>query len=132
MTTQTKNSVQSDVNVQLTPAQAEAVQFLNSVESLANIGNCLGAEALQEVSRKLGASANKFGRPGLVQFVGFALAMSGRNLSFNARVGLAQVANGAAATWAKPAFRTSTKVSEIEGALSFKLNMPAQFETAIG
>jgi hypothetical protein len=130
MTTQIQNSVQS--KVELTPAQAEAAAFLASVKALADVGNSLKPEALQEVARKLGASTNKYGRPDLASFVGFALAMSGRNLSFNARVGLAQTANGAAATWAKPAFRTATKVSEVEGNLSFKLNMPAQFETAIG
>ena len=128
MATITQNSVQ----IELSPAQTEAKAFLLAVEHLAVEGNKLKPEALQEVARKLGASANKFGRPDLVSFVGFALAMSARNLSFNARVGLAQVANGAAATWAKPAFRTASKASELEGGLTFKLNMPAQFETAIG
>ena len=131
MATITQNSVQSS-EVVIAPAQVEAAAFLASVYALATAGNALKPEALQEVARKLGASANKFGRPDLVSFVGFALAMSGRNLSFNARVGLAQVANGAAATWAKPAFRTKSSASELEGGLTFKLNMPAQFETAIG
>ena len=112
-------------------AKDEANSFLAKVEALANEGNGLRPEALREVARKLGASANKFGRPELARFIAFALAMSARNLSMNARIQIAQSAN-AACIWGKPVFRTASKASEVEGSISYKLNMPATFETTIG
>lgn len=114
-----------------TPAIAEAKAFVEKVEQLAKEGNNLGPDALREVARMLGASANKYGRPTLERFVAFALAMAGRNLSLNARVTLAQTANGAVSDWAKPVFRLAGKASEIEGTLGYKLNMPATFEASI-
>lgn len=135
MSTQTVSTVSNGNAIQADEVPAhvqEASAFLKQVQELADLGNGLKPDALKEVARKLGASANKFGRPELVRFVGFALAMSSRNLSFNARVQLAQTANGAVLFGNKEVFRTSSKASEIEGGMSYKLNMPAQFETAVG
>jgi hypothetical protein len=112
--------------------ETEADNYLTEVKRLTEVGNNLGTEALKEVARQMGAHTNKYGRPMLGDFVGFAMAISGRNLSFNSRVQLAQVANGAVFHGFKPTFRTSIKVSETEGGLTYKLNTPAQFETDIG
>lgn len=128
------NSV--DASADLAPsvieqAEQEADAFISKVQSLADEGNGLRPETLRVVARRLGASANKFGRPEMVRFTAFVLAMSARNLSLNARIQLAQTANKAAFLASKPVFRVAAKASEVEGTLSYKLNMPATFEATV-
>lgn len=113
----------------------EATAFLRKVEDLAREGNSLGALALEEIARNLGAScANKFGRPSELGFMGYMLAMQHRNLSIGARTQLAMVANKAALAPSperKPVFKLKGEASSLAGGYSFKLNLPTAVEAAI-
>jgi len=115
----------------VTTPEAEAQAYLAQVSELAKVGNGLKPEALAIVAKHLGRSANKFGRPDSESFVAFILAMAARNLSMNARVGLAQTANGSVGTFGKPVFAIRAKAGSADGSLSYKLNMPAQFEAVV-
>lgn len=137
-TATTSQSVESNVksgidhsNPALVAAKAEAQAFIKNVQGLADFGNGLGAEAMLEVARSLGGSANKYGRPHIVQFAAYVLALSGRNLSVNAHIQLAQSANKMVRSGCKPAFRIVGKTGEMDGSASYKLALPAQFEASV-
>jgi hypothetical protein len=120
------------VNTVVSAPATEAKAFLAKVEDLAAEGNALGYEALCAIANAMGKTSNKFGRPDIVTFIAYAMAMSGRNLSVRSRLDLAQIANKACGPFSKPAFKVAAKGSELDTQLSAKLNMPAQFELAIG
>jgi len=111
--------------------KAEAKAFIAKVYALGDEGAALGPLAVGEVARLLGLSANDYGRPSAAEFVAYMLAVSQRKLAMNARVQLAQTANGAAGG-AKLPFRIKAKASAGEGQLSYKLSLPATFEVEIG
>lgn len=114
----------------------EVAEYLAMVEMVCAAGQSLGNEALQKVAAHLGKFTNKYGRPTTESFTAMVLALSSRNLSMNARITLAQTANKYGPKTeegkVKGPFALRAKAGAVDGGISYKLNMPAQFEATIG
>lgn len=113
-------------------AKGEADAFFTAVQSMATAAQDIGPIALSFLAERLGASANKLGRPGEVSYLAFVAAMTGRNLSYAQRAELARVANGAVPLGHKPVAVVRAKASNSQGAASYRFNTPASVEITLG
>jgi hypothetical protein len=110
----------------------EAEAFSAELATLAERGAALGNEALTALFQLLGKSTDKGGRPQVIPTCAVQMAMQGRSeMTFQQRVQLANTANKAAASWAKPCFAVRSKAGTGDGSASYRLNMPSQLSVDI-
>lgn len=121
-------------------AAGEVNGYLDAFRKASELGCDLGFIGLQMLAARLGATANKLGRPTEAEYLRFTSALAGRRLSYEQRADLARIANkshGEAMREAevekyKPVAPVSGKAAAHAGSQSYKINLPALLAESLG